>query len=234
MLGVSQSPQFARSEPPHNPGVRELVANKRRYSSPPKPDNSLLGFRGWHEAGRLPHRDEPGLTQFVTFRLADSFPETLRSEWQHLWNIEVDRERRKELEAYLDKGRGQCHLRRPEIAALVEAALRHFHGTHYELRAWVIMSNHVHALFKVEAVPMSKIVESWKKHTSTKANRLLKRRGAFWAAGYFDTFMRDVEHEKRTIRYIENNPAKAKLAVDPKDWPWSSAQYRDAYMRLCL
>jgi REP element-mobilizing transposase RayT len=96
------------------------------------------------------------------------------------------------------------------------------------------MSNHVHTLFKVDAVPMSQIVETWKKHTANKINRLLKRRGAFWAAGYFDTFMRDAEHEQRTVRYIENNPTKAKLLLDPKEWPWSSARFRDGYARLRL
>src|SRR5947207_93609 len=117
-----------RPGPPHNPGVRELVANKRRYSSPAKGHDAMRDFRGWHERGYLPHRDEPGLTQFVTFRLADTFPESLRSEWEHLWCIEDDRERRTELEAYLDKGSGECYLRRPEIAELAETAIRFFNG----------------------------------------------------------------------------------------------------------
>jgi hypothetical protein len=77
------------------------------------------GFRGWHERGYLPHRDEPGLTQLITFRLADSFPRSLRSERQHLWEIEDDRERRKQLELYLDRGLGSCHLREPRAANLV-------------------------------------------------------------------------------------------------------------------
>src|SRR5437870_2630266 len=140
--------------PPHNPGVRELVEGKRRWSSLLRSEDAKAGYRGWHERGYLPHRDEPGLIQFVTFRLVDSFPESLRSEWEHLWKIEDERERRIELEAYLDRGRGDCHLRRPEIAALVETAILLVNGTRHELRAWVIMSNHVHALFRVDAVPM--------------------------------------------------------------------------------
>jgi len=40
-----------------------------------------------------------------------------------LLKIEDDRKRRIELEAYLDKGRGACHLRRLEIANVVEASL---------------------------------------------------------------------------------------------------------------
>jgi REP element-mobilizing transposase RayT len=231
---VNRLPNPRRKGPPHNPGVRDLVEGKRRWSSRNQREDARAGFRGWHERGYLPHRDEPGLIQFVTFRLADSFPQSLRSEWEHVWDIEDERQRRIELEDYLDKGRGKCHLRRREIAQLVEAALRMFQGTHYDLRAWVVMSNHVHVLFKVESVPMSKILETWKKHTATEANRLLDRRGAFWAQDYFDTFMRDETHERTTVRYIENNPTKAKLVLDPKTWSWTSARLRDAYGRLCL
>ena len=105
--------------------------------------------------------------------------------------------------------------------------LQAFHGERYDLRAWVVMPNHVHALFNVEVTPMAEILESWKKHTAQKANRLLGRRGEFWQADYWDTFMRNGEHELETRKYIENNPAKAGLVLDPKTWPWSSARLRD-------
>jgi REP-associated tyrosine transposase len=248
-MNPSSEPSCAR--PPHNPDVRDLVEGKRRWSSPSSTKNLKRGFRGWNERGYLPHRDEPELAQFVTFRLADSFPALLRSEWEPLRKIESYRERRTKLESYLDKGRGECWLRRAEIARLVEDNFLRFSeccgsqsraphedgcgsqtcapGTErYELRAWCIMPNHVHVLFKVGIAPMSEIVGAWKKHTGRLANKVLGRTGAFWAEDYFDTFLRDAEHERKTIRYIENNPTKAKLVLDPKDWPWSSARFRDA------
>jgi hypothetical protein len=39
--------------------------------------------------------------------------------------------------------------------------------------------------------------------------------------------MRDAEHELKTRRYIESNPVKAGLIQIAKDWPWSSARFRD-------
>jgi len=33
--------------------------------------------------------------------------------------------------------------------------VRFFHGDRYDLRAWVVMPNHVHALFNVDATPMA-------------------------------------------------------------------------------
>jgi REP element-mobilizing transposase RayT len=247
IFDVSLPPKPRRPGPPRNLGVRDLVEGKRCWSSPPKTEDAKQGFRGWHERGYLPHRDEPGLTQFVTFHLADSFPGSLRSEWEHFAKIEDDREQRKLIEAYLDNGRGECHLRRPEIAKMVEDNFRQFsreccgsqsrapeEAVRYELWAWVIMPNHVHVLFKVGAVSMAEIVGAWKKHTGRLANKLLGKRGAFWAEDYFDTYMRDAEHERKTARYIENNPTKAKLVLDPKGWPWSSARFRDEFAVLKL
>ena len=194
----------------------------------------MRGFRGWHERGYLPHRDEPGLTQFVTFRLLDSFPESLRNEWEHLLQIEDDRERKTKLETYLDRSRGECQLRQPAVAKLVEDALRFFHGQRYELRAWVVLPNHVHVLFKVGELPMSRVVEDWKKFTAKEVNKLLGRHGAFWQADYWDTFMRDAAHKTRSRHYSENNPTKALLVRNPKDWPWSSARLRDEFGVLRL
>jgi len=239
---VSQPPKPRRPGPPHNPAARNLIEGKRRWSSPPKTADAKQGFGGWHERGFLPHRDEPGLTQFVTFHLADSFPESLRSEWEHFARIEDDREQRKQLEAYLDKGRGECHLRWPGIAKLVEDNFRQFSGeccgsqsrapgalARYELRAWVIMPNHVHILFRVVAVSMAETVGAWKKHTGRLANKLLGKQGAFWAEDIFDGFLRDSEHELQTVQSIENNPTKAELVLDPKNWPWSSARGLDEF-----
>ena len=46
--------------------------------------------------------------------------------------------------------------------------------------------------------------------------------------------MRDAEHELKTRRYIENNPVNALLVREPKEWPWSSARFRDEHGVLCL
>jgi putative transposase len=177
--------------PPYNPGVRDLVEHKHTESRPLTKDEIERGFLGWHENGYLPHRDEPGLVQHVTFRLADAFPAKLRSEWEGLLKIEDDRKRRIELEAYLDLGRGECHLRRPDIAGMVQGSLLFRHDVQYDLRAWVIMPNHVHLLFLVQDVPMWRLVDTWKGYMSKEANKILGRKGQFWQEGYWDTYMRD-------------------------------------------
>jgi putative transposase len=226
---VNQESEPGRVGPPHNPGLRELIAGKRQWakSQAEQRADAKRGFCGWHERGYLPHRDEPGLTQFVTCHLAESFPANLRSEWAELLQVEDERERHRQLQTYLDQGRGACHLRKPELALLVDEAFRFYHGRNYVLCAWVVMPNHVHVLFRVEGTPLSRIIQQIKEYTARIANKVLKREGRFWAEDYWDTYMRDAEHELQTRRYIENNPVKAGLVAAASDWAWSSARYRD-------
>jgi REP element-mobilizing transposase RayT len=158
----------------------------------------------------------------------------LRAEWEALLKIEDDRQRHVRLQNYLDLGRGQCVLRKPQVAKMVEDSLRFRHEVQYDLRAWVIMPNHVHVLFKVKAVPMWQLLDAWKGFTAKTANRALQRKGKFWEERYWDTYMRNEAHETRARLYIENNPVKAGLVAFRRDWPWSSARFRDEYEKLCL
>jgi len=217
---MSESPE-RRSGLRHRSEVREVVRRQREVTPKVSREDQEAGFRGWNERGYVPHRDEPGLVQFVTFRLADGFPETKREVWEKLLRIEDDRERRVQLEAWLDQGHGACHLRDERIAKLVMTALRRFDGERYRLKACAIMPNHVHVLFEVGTVPMAKVVQSWNRFTANGANEILGRRGSFWQEDYWDTYMRDVGHEDRTVRYIQNNLVKAGLVEDWKAWPWT-------------
>lgn len=206
---------------PHRPELRETVKNQRDHSLNPDKAEQMLGFRGWNERGYIPHRDEPGLTQFVTFRLGDSFPAELQHEWETIFQLEDERERRLQLESWIDLGWGSCHLQDKRVAEMVYQTLRHFDGHRYHLQAFTLMPNHVHVLFEVTTVPMHQVVKSWKQYSSNRANQLLGRTGTFWQADYWDTYMRDAEHKALTIRYIRNNPVKAGLVSDWKEWPWT-------------
>ncbi len=141
------------------------------------------------------------------------------------------REQRKKLEEYLDRSHGDCFLRDPRIAALMENTLRFHHGQRFDLLAWVVMPNHVHALFTVLDTPLSIIMQNWKSIMAVAANKLLERSGRFWQEDYWDTFMRDEEQTRKAIHYLENIPVKAKLCRTPEEWPFSSARFRDPQTR---
>ena len=214
--------------------LKHLVAGKNNAFRLLTEEEKALGFLGWHERGYLPHCDYPNFVQFVTFRLEDSMPASRRGEWEHLLAIEDVREKRLQLEAYLDRGRGACELRRPNVAALVEQALLHRHGEHYEMLAWVVMPNHVATqVFQRFTIFQRGVRHARSAELPLGANRDFHKApelgapSAFWQREYWDTYMRDSEQERKSIRYIEGNPARVKLVLDPAAWPFSSARCRD-------
>lgn len=87
---------------------------------------------GWHSRN-LPHLDADEIAQFVTFRLFDSMPQELLDRWRS--ESTKDSHFRKKIEAYLDAGAGECYLRRPDIAEIVQNALRFHDGNKYRLHA---------------------------------------------------------------------------------------------------
>jgi putative DNA methylase len=188
--------------------------------------------RGWHSRGYLPHFDGGSILQTVAFRLADSLPaqvvELWRGQLKSLPQSKLEWELRRRVEEYIDAGHGECHLRTPCIAAMVQNTLLFFDGTRYHLHAWVIMPNHVHVLF-APCVPfsLSDILHSWKSFTAKEANKVLGRQGQFWEEDYFDRFVCNDEHFVAAKAYIENNPVKAGLCARPEDWLFSSASYDD-------
>jgi putative DNA methylase len=213
--------------------IRQLIRDKRAWTEPLSSYEQQRGFRGWRSRGYLPHFDAPGTRQMITYRLADAMPASRRQEWLGLLSSEDERERRIKIEAYLDAGHGECHLRQPQIAALVQENLLYFDGDRYRLLAWAVMPNHVHALIETSQTPLAEILHGWKSYTGKAANRLLKRTGDFWQSEYFDRFIRDGEHFGKAVRYIENNPVKVGLAKSPEEWRFSSAYFRNDQIVGC-
>jgi len=190
---------------------------------------AALPPKGWHYRGYLPHLDAGSeVIQFVTFRLADSFPAARLQAWKDDLKLlslsAANEEVRRRVEEYLDAGHGECLLRDPRLALLVQNALMFFHGQRYDMCAWVVMPNHVHALFRLRpGHALSDVVQSWKSYTAKEANRLLHRHGRFWQEDYFDRYVRDEDDFLARRAYVEENPVKAGLCQRAAEWPFGSA-----------
>ncbi len=207
-------------------------------ATPPNPLVSGLHFRG-----KLPHLKNEGAVYFVTFRLGDSLPahEIARLKHERAVILEQARAAKSPLtwhaeeqllawycdkvEALLDAGHGACWLSQPDVARLVADAVKHFAGQRYELRAWVVMPNHVHVVvWPMPGHTLSDILHSWKSFTSKQANKRLRRVGeTFWQGESFDHWIRDDAERERLVAYVENNPVKAGFCQRREDWKWSSA-----------
>lgn len=185
--------------------------------------------KGRYDRGYLPHIDLP-LVQFVTFRLHDSFPRHLLDLWKTELDSMDENERRRETyrrtESFVDAGHGSCWLRKTEIALVVEGRLHYRDGELYDLLAWTLMPNHVHALVRLyDGSSLPKVIQSWKARSALRANELLGRKGRFWYRDYFDRYIRDEVHFDNCLRYIDMNPVKAGLCREASDWRWGSARF---------
>ena len=212
---------------------RRLTAPAGREARAPtlvrKVVNAVTLHKGWYSRGYLPHFDQPGLVQAITFRLGDSIPTERRELWQEILAQKNPTQKRAKIQALLDAGYGSCALRHPLIGQMVEDTLLYYDSKDYRLLAWVVMPNHVHALIEtLPGTPLATIIRRWKSQTAREANRILGHRGRFWCADYYDRYIRDSEHLLRAVLYIHGNPVKAGLVDRAEEWPFSSARWLDA------
>ncbi len=200
------------------------------------------------DASFLPHWTLEGGTYAVTFRLADSLPaavlihyrekqERLLHELETLIHSSGSRTvldkmmavRRQladlhatEIDPELDRGHGSCLFNDDRFASLVANALKHFDGSRYELLAWCVMPNHVHAVLKPsEGQLLEKIMHSWKSFTAHEINRLLGESGTIWQKESYDHLVWDGEDLRYQVNYVLNNPLKARL----ESWQWVGSVY---------
>jgi REP element-mobilizing transposase RayT len=175
----------------------------------------------------LPHWRLTGVFNYITWRLYDSLPQEKLMAWRtekHAWLIEHPKpwdarttaEYRelfpKRLDAWLDAGYGSCYLRRPECGAVVANAFHYYDGDRYNLASYVVMPNHVHALFCLRGeTELESVTHSIKSYTSNQIKKLIGRRGQFWQHEGFDHLLRGAEQLNGCMAYIRRNPEDAGL-----------------------
>jgi len=177
----------------------------------------------------MPHWRQNGATYFVTFRLADSLPQAklrelkqMRQEWERKNPPPYENEALQQLarslaertESWLDQGMGSCVLKDAALAAFVTQAMHFFDGDRYELGAYVVMPNHVHAILRPiqwEEHPLEAILGSWKQFSSNHINRRIGWHGPLWQDESYDRINRDEPHLDTCLQYLGFNPEKAGL-----------------------
>jgi REP element-mobilizing transposase RayT len=196
----------------------------------------------------LPHYHLGGYPLFITFRLTDSLPleilEQLKTqrllELKALKNNSADarhKVEKKHFELY-DNWLDQCQfgprwLQAGNIAEIVVNEMHNLNDNRYKLMAYCIMPNHVHLLIesliskqanhrgKSAKYPVTDTLRLLKGRTARNCNLELKRDGSFWQHESYDHVVRDNEDLERIILYILNNPVKAGLVKEWKNWPFT-------------
>ena len=193
----------------------------------------------------LPHWQSKDAIYHISFRLADSVPQSVSERWlrergflianakQYGKDISGETERKAQhlyselIEKYLDVGYGKCYLSKAEIAKLIANSFTHFDNIRYCLHSWCIMPNHVHVI--VELMPnndLSKIIHSWKSYTAHRANKILGLTGSFWQCDAYNHIIRSKKEYDFQIKYVWENPEKAGL----QNWQW---RWKKATLEFC-
>jgi REP element-mobilizing transposase RayT len=109
-------------------------------------------------------------------------------------------------------------------------ALRHFRARgEMRLHAFVVMPDHWHALLSLgTGKTLGQLVHAVDRHASFGSRQ--RGTGILWEREYHDHKVRPMETVTDIIRYVEGNPVRKGLVLDPAEWLWSSAHPGNADM----
>lgn len=123
---------------------------------------------------------------------------------------------------------GNNFLRIPEIAQIVADSIHFLDTKKYDLIAYSIMPNHVHAVLSTyekddegKIIYLQDILESIKETSTKECNKALNRRGKFWQHESFDRIIKDREDLYWTLSYVLENPVKAGFCNFWKEFQWN-------------
>jgi putative transposase len=103
------------------------------------------------------------------------------------------------------------HLR--QLAAALNCAVH----------AYCLMTNHVHLLVTPASPDACKaLMRNLGQRYVQYVNRMYGRTGTLWEGRYRSCLAQSARYVLACYRYIELNPVRAAIVVDPADYPWSS------------
>jgi len=97
----------------------------------------------------------------------------------------------------------------------------------YYLLAFVIMPDHLHLIIIPKDKNISECMKSIKGFSARRINKAFGRKGSIWQSGFYDYIIDSEEKVLNRIRYIEENPVRKGMVMQPEDYKYSSIRYRD-------
>ena len=93
--------------------------------------------------------------------------------------------------------------------------------------AYCLMPDHVHLLIGVDTTaPLSAVIGIWKSRCA-RAWRERNRSASFWQRGFYDSVIRTHEDLRRAALYILENPVRAGLVEDYRNYPLAGSMEFD-------
>ncbi len=95
-----------------------------------------------------------------------------------------------------------------------------------EILSYTLMSNHVHLIvIPKEEISLARAIGETHRLYTRRVNFMQKTKGYLFQGRFFSTPL-DEKHFIASLRYVEQNPLRAKMVKNAWDYPYSSARYR--------
>jgi len=187
---------------------------------------------------RLPHWEIEQGIYFITIRCANSLPSQAQARLKEIKDsVELQdansesfklfqREVFATCEKYLDSGYGFCPFENEDAAhQFIEVLESWLEEANWFVPNYCVMPNHVHFIASPDdpqsIMDLHKYLSRLKGRSARSINRTLNRSGSFWQTEWFDRWIRSEAELEKTVRYIRNNPVKAKLVKTAEDYPFT-------------
>ena len=101
---------------------------------------------------------------------------------------------------------------------------------------YCLMSNHYHLLLEIARPNLSKYMRQLNMNYAVYFNRKYDRVGHLWQGRFKSWYVTDEAYLFTLMRYIEQNPLKANMVKNPKEYPYSSYHHfvHDKEIPECL
>lgn len=94
---------------------------------------------------------------------------------------------------------------------------------HVQVHGWVFMTNHVHLLLKpMQEQALSRLMQSLGRRYVAYFNYTYARSGTLFEGRFKSCLVQEERYFLTCLRYIELNPVRAGMVIDPGDYRWSS------------
>lgn len=121
--------------------------------------------------------------------------------------------------------RGRVFFDRPDWAEYLRLLKKYSRKWKCPLLAYCLMTNHVHLLARPKTPDsLPKMMQGVALCYAQYMNRKYRRTGRFWETRYHSSIIEDERYFWAVVRYIEQNPWRARLVDHEQDYPYSSAK----------
>jgi putative transposase len=97
----------------------------------------------------------------------------------------------------------------------------------FQLHGFVLMRDHFHVLLTPAAeISLEKCVQYIKGGFSFRAKKELGFAGEIWQAGYNEHRVKDASDYQQHVRYMHENPVRARMCGSPEEYEYSFANGR--------